>query len=745
LLVDDYELGLIDQQIIPSNRIPLIIQDKSFVSSAAISAGYKWGRVGDLWYPYLYEPDRWELGSDSDPPIQGVIAPLPVPSCVPEFFSDTAIINGAAWPYLEVEPRHYRFQILNGSQARFYNLQLYYEGPPGEANLSRPGPTMVQIGTEGGFLPQPVALNSQPIAFDPVTGNATAYSLLLAPAERADIVVDFSKAPPGSRLILYNDAPAPFPGGDPLVDYYTGAPDLSDIGSAESPAPGYGPNTRTLMQIRVTPLVGAPDPASLNVLESLAVNRTPSNILSANVPASLDPHRGVMVRDLTLNEDFDEYGRLIQRLGTDTSTGLNNQGLPTWARNYMDPATETPKAGTTEIWRILNLTGDTHPIHFHLVNVQVLGYSPPVFSSGVSLAGASVWRGKRIEPNGFYWLGARYYDPVAGRFLSPDPLGHSASWDLYSFCGGDPLNRFDPAGRFGKLQIRDGTLGTSLFTDDAQSELNPLSLLQEQDPMTAGLMHRLKEAEFEDLIYGHQELTPEMLFSGLLGVGANVANLPFNMAYGYAGEINTLLTAQNDEGQRVSGLRQVWAGVNVALPVAPELLGIASGTITGLNVAGEGIGDTLATSAAVGFSKNPWGFITDAPTKLFPEARFAFYGAARSDEFASIAGFSRIGKANRAEYAQFLQRVRSASFRESNWLQGGYAGLDTSTGETILGISNRNLDSGFALNHELTHFARDFKGITPFESEAHMRGIFRYRAWLEEGKTYFQQLFGPWH
>jgi spore coat protein A len=376
LLVDDYELSLVNQQIIPANQIPLIIQDKSFVSSEAIRSGYKWGKVGDLWYPYLYEEDRWELGSQADPPAQGIITPLPIPSCVPEFFSDTAVINGAAWPYLEVEPRHYRFRILNGSQARFYNLQVYYEGEPGEADLSKPGPKMIQIGTEGGFLPQPVALENQPIAFDPETGNATSYGLLLAPAERADIIVDFSKVTPGSRLIIYNDAPAPFPGGDPLVDYYTGAPDLSDVGGAPSPVTGYGPNTRTLLQFRVTALSGAPDPASLSTLESLAVNRTPSAILSTNVPNGLDPKKAVLVRDLTLNEDFDDYGRLIQRLGTSVSTGLNNQGLPTWARGYMDPSTENPKAGTVEIWRILNLTGDTHPIHFHLVNAQLLSRQP---------------------------------------------------------------------------------------------------------------------------------------------------------------------------------------------------------------------------------------------------------------------------------------------------------------------------------------------------------------------------------
>jgi spore coat protein A len=78
-------------------------------------------------------------------------------------------------------------------------------------------------------------------------------------------------------------------------------------------------------------------------------------------------------RDLTLNEDFDDLGRLIQRVGTAAQNGVNNQGLPTWARNYVDDPTEVLDAGAREIWRIFNLTGDTHPIHFHLFNVKVLG------------------------------------------------------------------------------------------------------------------------------------------------------------------------------------------------------------------------------------------------------------------------------------------------------------------------------------------------------------------------------------
>ncbi len=77
----------------------------------------------------------------------------------------------------------------------------------------------------------------------------------------------------------------------------------------------------------------------------------------------------------------------------------------------------------------------------------VLGYEAPALSPSVPLAETTVWRTRTIDPTGFYWLGARYYDPVAGRFRSPDPLGHAACMDLYSFCGGDPLNRFDPDGR----------------------------------------------------------------------------------------------------------------------------------------------------------------------------------------------------------------------------------------------------------------------------------------------------------
>ena len=114
------------------------------------------------------------------------------------------------------------------------------------------GPAFIQIGTEGGFLPAPVLLNNQPIQWnmDPTmfnVGNVLPQpegggTLILAPAERGDVIVDFSKFA-GKTLILYNDAPTAFPALDPHYDYYTGAPDRTDMGGAPAIPPGSGPTT----------------------------------------------------------------------------------------------------------------------------------------------------------------------------------------------------------------------------------------------------------------------------------------------------------------------------------------------------------------------------------------------------------------------------------------------------------------------------------------------------------------------
>ena len=395
LITDDAEAGLVNLGAIPDIQIPLIIQEKGFVppNIHQIDPAWRWGSRGDLWYPHVYEPniwpdgitnfeDRWDYGPTAEPPmLPGSLAgPLPSPSCVPEGFFDTALVNGAVYPYLNVEPRRYRFRILNGSQARFYNLQLYVADLTGkEANLNAAGPAFIQIGTEGGFLPAPVVLNHPPLPTRLDSEGAAdftkAFNLLLAPAERADVIIDF-RGFEGQKLILYSDTPAPFPEGDPRNDYFTGDPDQTGMGGAPSTRPGFGPNTRTVMQIRVAtgPISTEPDfTTTLNLL-----NAELPTAFANTQPPLLSNQVGQYVAGLgkTLNEDFDNYGRLLQRVGTTDQNGFNNQGLPTWGHAYVSKTTENPHQGETQVWNIFNLTGDSHPIHFHLVNVQVISRAP---------------------------------------------------------------------------------------------------------------------------------------------------------------------------------------------------------------------------------------------------------------------------------------------------------------------------------------------------------------------------------
>ena len=402
ILTDDFEAGLVSSGLLPDLvGIPLIIQDKGFVPSSIGKQDptWQWGNPGDLWYPHVYEANildnevenvkgRWDWGPTSDPPATGTM-PLPALSIVPEAFFDTILVNGGLYPKVTVAPKRIRFRLLNGSQARFYHLNLYAEDKsnPGEAKVGIAGPTMYQLGTEGGFLPAiAIHTNTQPI---PLTAEDDAipdgpFNLLLAPAERADVVIDFNGVPVGSTFILYNDSPAPFPGGDPRNDYFTGDGDQTAIGGAANTRPGFGPNTRTVLKIVVG--TGNGDSISTSTWLSQINIQLRNNFLTGNQPGLLYTHgdpsvgafpfHGVADRMLTLNEDFDEMGRLIQTIGTFAQNGVNNQGLPTWGQAYMAPSTENPYAGTTEVWQIMNLTGDTHPIHFHLANVQLIQRQP---------------------------------------------------------------------------------------------------------------------------------------------------------------------------------------------------------------------------------------------------------------------------------------------------------------------------------------------------------------------------------
>jgi spore coat protein A, manganese oxidase len=357
-------LGLPDYIENGGREIPLVIQDKIFVGDDILTVDPTWtgaSTPGSLWYAHTYEPDRWDLGA-------GV--PLPDPSVVPEFFGDTMLANGTVFPKAIVEARRYRLRVLNACQARFLNLQLYVDDGSADGitldssmnPTNQKGPDFLVLGTEGGFLPRPVRVPSN----RPFNQLTLGGSLITAPAERWDLLVDFAGFA-GKKVILYSDAPAPFPGGDPRNDYFPGAPD-----NPTQPTPGFGPNTRQIMEFEVVSATGAADPhLYLSPITPLVLGNDP---LPVPIGSTSLPRR-VPVRRLTLNETFDDYGRLIQLLGTDTAPG-SGQGF---GRGYMDSSTEniTLKGGVAnEVWQIINLTGDTHPIHFHLANVQIISRQP---------------------------------------------------------------------------------------------------------------------------------------------------------------------------------------------------------------------------------------------------------------------------------------------------------------------------------------------------------------------------------
>jgi len=417
----------------------------------------------------LDDPATWQY--QEDPFCEPALIPgTPNISAGMEQFNDTPIVNGTAYPTVKLDPKAYRLRILNAANDRFWNLQWYVADATGtevalkasevaaaqtdpnvfptpDTTLSPAGPSWIQIGTEGGFLPAPVVVPNQPITWitDPTrfdVGNVDQHSLLVAPAERADVIVDFSQYA-GQTLILYNDAPAAFPARVASYDYYTGGPDLSPAG-APTTLPGYGPNTRTIMQVVIN---GGSSPAfNLSALQAAfrhhadgsgvfesgqhpivvgqaAYNsaygtsfasagwcNSPSNpsakcdgfariseqggdlfkfdTLSGNqVSIALEPKA---IHDEMNAASFDEFGRMTANLGLEAvpaTPGLQNILLYpyTSAPTEIIDATNLPKndinmtpvsgiaaADGTQIWKITHNGVDTHPIHWHLYDLQVL-------------------------------------------------------------------------------------------------------------------------------------------------------------------------------------------------------------------------------------------------------------------------------------------------------------------------------------------------------------------------------------
>lgn len=297
-------------------EIPLALQDRSFNTDGSLY--YPDSRVFFDGFAGPYTPD---VTSD--------IAPL----WNPEFFGDTIIVNGNTWPFQNVEPKRYRLRFLNGSQARTFILQLNNRT---EAS-STGGLDFTQIGSDGGFLASPASLSE----------------LVIGPAERADVIVDFTGIAPGTVYHLENFGPdGPYKGG---------TPDYGNLGAgfvSADPA-----TTGKVMAFRVIEdLSNTPDPS------------TPVDNL--DLPTVTPLVSDVPTRQVSLNEEMSmllaDEGPKAALLGTvskDPITGLVIAGIP---QMWSDPITEGVLYNSTEIWEIYNFTEDAHPIHLHLVEFQVL-------------------------------------------------------------------------------------------------------------------------------------------------------------------------------------------------------------------------------------------------------------------------------------------------------------------------------------------------------------------------------------
>ncbi|MFD1687509.1 multicopper oxidase family protein [Halobellus litoreus] len=275
ILQDNYERSL----DLPTGDydVPILIQDRSFTEE------------GELFYPDV------EIGDVET-------------SIVPEFFGDTSVVNGKVWPKFEVEPRKYRFRVLNGCNSRFINPRLFEVTVNNEEDPDGSTPPVYQIGTDLGFIDQ---------TFQPERIN-------LGPAERAEIIVDFSGMDGKSFVLGDNTASAPFKGPGTTVQEV----ELFDFMRFDVTLPLDGEDTSSIPQ-----KPGRPDPFG----------------------------QEQTTRDLPLIESTDDYGRLMNIL---------NQ------RKWEDGISENPKLGTTEVWNLVNTTEDSHPIHVHLIEFEVVERQP---------------------------------------------------------------------------------------------------------------------------------------------------------------------------------------------------------------------------------------------------------------------------------------------------------------------------------------------------------------------------------
>jgi len=387
-------------------EIPLAIQDRSFNVD------------GSLFYP----ADRSFFDGFTGPFIGSGVSDI---SGIwnPEAFFNTMVVNGTTWPKFEVAPARYRLRLLDGCNSRTLNLALFTVTSIGADNIPGTADDVLgaeipfyQIGAEQGFLPKVVMITtgfSTPLPGDgtiptPIAAPAPEQALLMGPAERADVIVDFSGMANGTRIRMINTAPdAPF-GGFPDIpaDTLTSGQVMEFIVNAALP-PQPTDTSSVVPQNLVLP---AELPLGVeNITRKVSLNELMSN----QVCVEIDPIAGIIIGTLfstvagdpnfltncaaaavTPGNVAEPMGPRQAQVGTVENIGGNLVAVP---KMWGDPITEVPRLNDTEIWEIFNTTVDAHPIHLHLVRFEVVnrqGLDPTAL-----LAGNLVPIGTPVAPN----------------------------------------------------------------------------------------------------------------------------------------------------------------------------------------------------------------------------------------------------------------------------------------------------------------------------------------------------------
>jgi spore coat protein A len=349
VLQDQHRLDLVQQGVLPDSSydIGMAIQDRAFTSD------------GQLYYPAYKSdplPGTAETVGDVVPQAFYDAKGEDAPSAVPEFFGDVLLVNGMAWPKLDVAAGDYTFRLLNGSDSRFYVLKL-----------DNPYVGVTLVGTDGGLLPE-----ARTIIDNDGIQESNEF-IVLAPGDRLELVFDFSKLSDSQKVTLQNVGPAfePFKGidndGQLLGDDPTTPEDETPVAAGPDDPVG------NVMQFVVGSDLKAFD---ASVGDGTILVNDFRNLARDDNEDGIADVAGNNIRKVGLFEGADLYGRVTPMLGTAEAGEVHsNTETPDGAfgpLSYDAPITEKPVLGTTENWLMFNFTADTHPIHLHLTQFQVV-------------------------------------------------------------------------------------------------------------------------------------------------------------------------------------------------------------------------------------------------------------------------------------------------------------------------------------------------------------------------------------